>query len=61
MEAQLKKSGIDPEFTKNIDLNWATSDISRLLKQYTNSEYILIISISVQLNTKIKNGLTSKN
>ncbi|MBT3599764.1 MAG: glycosyltransferase family 9 protein, partial [Candidatus Pelagibacter sp.] len=42
MEVQLKKSGIDPEFTKNIDLNWATSDISRLLKQYTNSEYILL-------------------
>ena len=42
MEVQLKKSGIDPEFTKNIDLNWATSDISRLLKQYTNSDYILL-------------------
>jgi ADP-heptose:LPS heptosyltransferase len=42
MEVQLKKSGIDPEFTKNVDLNWAISDISRLLKQYTNSEYILL-------------------
>ena len=42
MEIQLKKSGIDTEFTKNIDLSWATIDISRLLKQYTNNEYILL-------------------
>ena len=42
MEIQLKKSGVDTEFTKNIDLDWATTDISRLLKQYTNDEYILI-------------------
>ncbi|MBD1138551.1 glycosyltransferase family 9 protein [Pelagibacterales bacterium SAG-MED41] len=42
LEIQLKKSGIDTEFTKNIDLDWATSDISRLLKQYTNNEYILL-------------------
>jgi len=42
MEIQLKKSGIEPEFTKNIDISWAITDISRLLKRYTNSEYILI-------------------
>ena len=42
MEMQLKKNGIDTEFTKNIDLSWATTDISRLLKQYTNNEYILL-------------------
>ncbi len=42
METQLKKSGVDTEFTKNIDLNWAITDISRLLKQYANNEYILI-------------------
>jgi ADP-heptose:LPS heptosyltransferase len=42
MEIQLKKSGIDTEFTKNIDLSWAITDISRLLKQYTNNEYILL-------------------
>ena len=42
MEIQLKKSGIDTEFTKNIDLDWATTDISRLLKQYANNEYILL-------------------
>ena len=42
MEKQLKKSGVDTEFTKNIDLDWATIDISRLLKQYSNNEYILL-------------------
>ena len=42
MEIQLKKSGIETEFTKNIDLIGLLRDISRLLKQYTNSEYILL-------------------
>ena len=42
MELQLKKSGIETEFVKNIDLSWAKTDISRLTKQYTNNEYILI-------------------
>jgi len=42
MEIQLKKSGVDTEFTKNIDLNWAKTNISRLLKQYANDEYILL-------------------
>jgi len=42
IEIQLKKSGVSTEFTKNIDLEWATTDISRLLKQYANNEYILI-------------------
>lgn len=42
MEAQLKKSGVETEFTKNIDLDWAKTDISRLLKQYANHEYILL-------------------
>jgi ADP-heptose:LPS heptosyltransferase len=42
MELQLKKSGIETEFTKNIDISWAIEDISRLTKQYANSEYILL-------------------
>ena len=42
MEIQLKKSGIDTEFTKNIDLSWATENASHLVKYYTNREYILI-------------------
>ena len=41
-KVQLKKSGIDTEFVNNIDLNWATSDISRLTRQYSNNEYILL-------------------
>ena len=42
MEVQLKKSGVATEFVKNIDLSWAVSDISRLTRQYTNNDYILI-------------------
>lgn len=42
MEVQLKKSGIETEFTKNIDLSWATENISRLVKQYANNEFILL-------------------
>jgi ADP-heptose:LPS heptosyltransferase len=42
MELQLKKSGIETEFTRNIDLDWALKDISRLLKQYSNNGYILL-------------------
>ena len=42
MEIQLKKSGVETDFTKNIDLSWAITDISRLLKQYANNEYILL-------------------
>ena len=42
MEIQLKKSGIETEFTKNIDLSWATENASHLVKFYTNREYILI-------------------
>ena len=41
-KVQLNKSGIDTEFVNNIDLSWATSDISRLTKQYSNNEYILL-------------------
>ena len=42
MEIQLKKSGVQTEFVKNIDLDWAISDISRLKKQYANNDYILL-------------------
>ena len=42
MEIQLKKSGLETEFVKNIDLSWSTTDVSRLTRQYTNNEYILI-------------------
>jgi ADP-heptose:LPS heptosyltransferase len=42
MDLQLNKSGIETIFTKNIDLSWAISDASRLIKQYANNEYILL-------------------
>ena len=42
MEYQLKKSGIHTEFVKNVDLDWAIVDVSRLIKQYANNEYILL-------------------
>ena len=42
MEIQLRKSGIQTQFTKNIDLDWAIEDISRLIKQYANGDYILL-------------------
>jgi ADP-heptose:LPS heptosyltransferase len=42
MELQLKKSGIETEFTKNISIDWAIKDVSRLIKQYANSDYILL-------------------
>jgi ADP-heptose:LPS heptosyltransferase len=42
MEYQLKKSGIEVKFTKNINLDWALEDVTRLVKQYSNNEYILL-------------------
>ena len=42
MELQLKKSGIETEFTKNVNIEWAIKDVSRLIKQYANNEYILL-------------------
>jgi len=42
MEIQLKKSNIPTKFIKNIDLSWALKDMSRLIKQYSNGDYMLI-------------------
>ncbi len=42
MELQLKKSGVETQYVKNVDLSWAKIDISRLIKQYSNGEYILL-------------------
>mgnify|MGYP003964611475 FL=1 len=42
MELQLKKSGIETEYTRNINIDWAIKDVSRLTKQYANNEYILL-------------------
>ena len=52
MGIQLKKSGIETEFTKNIDLNWAVENISHLVKKYTNREYILLFPFC---SPKLKN------
>jgi len=42
MELQLNKSNIPTKYVKNIDLDWANEDLSRLTNQYTNRDYILI-------------------
>ena len=52
IEIQLKKSGIEVEFTKNVDLSWAIEDISHLVKQHTNREYILLFPFC---SPKLKN------
>ncbi len=52
MEIQLKKSGIETEFTKNIDLGWAIENTSDLVKKYTNREYILLFPFC---SPKLKN------
>ena len=54
METQLNKSGIETEFTKNIDLSWAIENISRLVKQYANNDYILLFPFcSPKLKSKM--------
>ncbi len=52
MEIQLKKSGIETEFTKNIDLSWAVENTSHLVKKHTNREYILLFPFC---SPKLKN------
>jgi ADP-heptose:LPS heptosyltransferase len=53
LELQIKKSGIETEFTKNIDLSWAVESTSDLVKKYTNREYILLFPFcSPKLNKK---------
>ena len=54
MQAQLKKSEIHNKHTKNIDLSWAIEDISRLIKQYANNEYILIFPFCSKKHQKKK-------
>ena len=42
MELQLKKSNIPTKYVKDVDLSWAKEDLSNLIKQYTNRDYILL-------------------
>ena len=46
MELQLKESQIPTKYIKNVDLSWAREDLSRLIQQYTNRDYILIFPFS---------------
>ena len=46
MELQLKESQIPTKYIKNVDLRWAREDLSRLIQQYTNRDYILIFPFS---------------
>ena len=54
MEKQLKKSNIIIKNTQAINLNWGIKDISRILKQYTNGEYILIFPFCSKKHVKKK-------
>lgn len=54
MEIQLKKSGVETQHTKNIDLSWALTDVSRLVKQYANDEYILLFPFCSKKHPKKK-------
>ena len=54
MEVQLKKSNIKIENIHNVNLSWSFVDISRLLKQYTNSEYILVFPFCSKKHIKKK-------
>ena len=54
METQLKKSNIPIKFTKKIDLSWAMEDLSRLIKQYANKDYILIFPFCSKKHPKKK-------
>ena len=54
MELQLKKSGIETEFTRNINIDWAIKDVSRLVKQYANNEYFLLFPFCSKKHQKKK-------
>ena len=72
LEIQLNKSGIPTNYIKKIDLTWALEDLTRLIKQYSNSEYILLFPFCSkkhqnkkwpffkELITKIKNDYKNK-
>jgi ADP-heptose:LPS heptosyltransferase len=54
MALQLNKSGIETGNTKNINLDWALEDISRLIKRYANGEYILLFPFCSKKHQKKK-------
>jgi ADP-heptose:LPS heptosyltransferase len=54
METQLKKSNIPTNYIKKIDLNWAIEDLTRLIKQYANNDYILVFPFCSKKHHKKK-------
>jgi len=54
IELQLKKSSIETQYTKNINLDWAKEDVSRLIKRYSNNEYILLFPFCSKKNQNKK-------
>ena len=42
MKIQLQKSGIETKFTENPDLNWASKNITSLMNQYIDGNYIAV-------------------
>ena len=59
MEIQLKRSGVNTNFTNKIDITWMIEDVSRLINQHTNGEYIMIFPFCSKKH-KEKNGLITK-
>ena len=56
MEIQLKKSGVETEFTKNIDLTWATSRYIPINQNSILMENIFYYFHFVLTSIKIRNG-----
>ena len=54
MELQLKKINIPTKYIKDIDLNWAKEDISKLIKQHTNRDFILVFPFCSKKHLKKK-------
>ena len=42
MGVQLKKAGVKLNYIDKVDLTWALEDVSKLIKKYTNNEFVMI-------------------
>ena len=54
MEIQLNKSQIKTKFTNNVDLSWMITDISKIINQYTNGDYVLLFPFCSKKNKNKK-------
>ena len=54
MKLQLEKSDVHARKILNADISWAIQDTNRIIKQYTNSEYILIFPFCSKKHQKKK-------